>query len=415
MTQRERTLAMAVGGLLVFLVIYWGFNKYRSAVEDREKQIATLDSQQLGLMKKRFDGARAEGQMGEYFVRSLPGNVERARSEYSKWLLQMVQASNLKNANVDPSTSLPVADLYDKHSFEVKGHGEFQSILDLLHAFYAKDYLHRIRKFSLKPRREGGFDMDFTADAIGLKQAPLDSSEPGVQSWRVDSDVAAYHEPILNRNLFEPPNQGPKFTGKKSVEAYVNKSTPVPLTFKDPEGHRLNYELIEAPEDVVKLDARSGTLKIMSRDKGEIKVLVRATDSGFPNRFVDQSVVINIVDEPPPPKRAPPALKFDDAKQTVLTGLVQGGDDWRAWMNVRTRGTTLKLRVDDEFEIGSVSGKIIQITSKFVEIEIDGKPFKLKLKENLAEAAKEVSKDEEKAEADQVETNAEESATASDA
>jgi hypothetical protein len=388
MTQRERTLAIAVGGLLIFLAIYWGFNKYRGAIQTRENQIASLESKQLDLLQKQFDGARADGQMGEYFVRSLPGNVERARSEYSKWLLEMVQTNNLQNANVDPSTSLPIGDLYDKHSFNVTGEGELDDILELLHSFYAKDYLHRIRSLDLKPTREGGFELSLTADAIGLKSAPLDEIQPESNSWRVDADVALYRDPILNRNLFEPTNQPPKFTGRDSVEAIVGKSTPVPLTFKDPEGHKVSYELVEAPEDIVSLDERSGTLRITSEKKGKIEVRVRATDSGYPHRKVEQSLIVNVVDPPPPPKPEPPKPKFDDASQTVLTGLVQGRNDWTAWMNVRTRGKTLKLQVDDKFEIGSVNGKVTQITAKFVEIEIDGKRFKLSPNGILADAAK---------------------------
>ncbi|MGB7347051.1 MAG: hypothetical protein WBD20_22695 [Pirellulaceae bacterium] len=392
MTKRERTLAIAVGGLLVFLAFYWGFNKYRGAIQTRENQILTLNKQQLGLRQQQFDGALADRQFGEYYVRSLPGNIERARSEYSKWLLDMVQANRLLGANVDPSTSLPVGELYNKHSFRVTGNADMENILGLLYSFYAKDYLHRIRQLNLKPRKEGGFDLELNVDAIGLNQVPIDSPQPGSNSWRVDSDVMAYREPIMNRNLFEPTNQAPKFTGNASVEAIVGKPTPIPLTFKDPEDHKVTYQLVDAPEGVVKLDERSGTLQINSPDKKEIEVLVRATDAGYPNRVVDQKLIVKIVDAPvvtPPP----PKLEFDDATQTVLTGLVQGRDDWTAWMNVRTRGKTLKLRVDDEFEIGSVNGKVTEITAKYVEIEIDGNRFKLSPNGILATAANEVRKE----------------------
>jgi len=390
MTQRERTLAIAVGGLLVLLAIYWGYNKYTGAIRARENQIVGLEKTQLGLLQQQFDGARADGQFGEYFARSLPGNVERARSEYSKWLLEMVQANRLSSANVDPTISLPVGDLYHKHSFRVTGSADFSNAIGLLHSFYAKDYLHRIRQLNIKPSKDGGFDLELEVDAIGLASVANDAPQPGNQSWRVDSDVVAYSEPILNRNLFEPTNQAPSFTGRDSVEAYVGKQTPIPLTFKDPENHRVTYELVEGPEGIAKLDARSGTLQISSDEKQEIEVLVRATDSGYPRRVVDQKLVVKIVDPPPPPKPAPPKPEFDHASQTVLTGLVQGRNDWTAWMNVRTRGKTLKLRVDDEFEIGSVNGKVTEITSKYVEIELDGKRFKLNPNGILAEAAKEV-------------------------
>ncbi|NND98930.1 MAG: cadherin repeat domain-containing protein [Pirellulaceae bacterium] len=393
MTQRERNLAMVVGGLLVLLVFYWGFNKYRDAIDQRTKQITSLERQQLQLLEKQFDGARAEGQMSEYFVRSLPGNVERARSEYSKWLLNMVQANRLRGANVDPSTSIPVADLYTKHSFRVTGNAEFSSLISLLHSFYAKDYLHRIRQLDMKPNKSGGFDVELAVDAIGLTNVPNEAEQPGNQSWRVDNDLVAYSDPILNRNLFEPPNQAPRYTGSSSIQAVVGKQTPIPLTFKDPEDHRISYELIDAPEDLVSLDQRSGTLRVQSDEKRDITVKVRATDSGYPKREVEQTLVVKVVDPPPPPPVEKPAPKFDDASQTVLTGLVQGREDWTAWMNVRTRGTTLKLRVGDEFEIGSVKGKVTEITAKFVEVEVDGKRYVLKSKENLADAVKQSQED----------------------
>ncbi len=389
MTQRERTLAIAVGGMLVFLVIYWGFNKYRGAIQTRQNQIAALEKTQLGLIQKQFDGARADGQFGEYYSRSLPGSSQLARSEYSKWLLDMVQANRLSAANVDPGTSMSIGDLYTKHSFRVTGNTEFKNVLELLHSFYAKDYLHRIRQFNLKPRKESGFDLELNVDVVGINQVPGDALKPGNQSWRVHPDSMTYTEPIMNRNLFEPPNQSPKYTGRESIEAIVGKTTPIPLTFKDNENHKVTYELIEAPQGVVRLDSRSGTLQVNSDQKGEFQVTVRAIDSGYPRRVVDQTLTVKIVDAPvvkPPPIKP----KFDDATQTVLTGLVQGRDDWTAWMNVRTRGKTLKLRVDDEFQIGSVNGKITEITAKYVEIELDGKRFKLSPNGVLATAANEV-------------------------
>ena len=393
MTDRERKLALIVGALLVFGVIYWGYNKYNDAVKMRTNQIASLETQKVQIEEQLYSGAVAESQMYEYFIRSLPGNKERARSKYSKWLLDMVQANKLKGANVDPSTSLSVAGLYQKHTFRVTGNSDVPNILNLLHSFYAKDYLHRIRILDLKPARSGGFDVELTVDAIGLNNVPVDAAEPGTKSWRVDSDVAAYREPILNRNLFEPPNKSPKYTGRSTLEAVIGKSTSLPLTFQDPEKHRISYELVSGPEDLVRLDRRGGTLRVKSDEKKDIEVVVRATDSGYPNRTVEKKLLVKIVDppkEPEPPKEKP---KFDDASQTFLTGLVQRGGNWTAWMDVRTRDKTQKLQLGDEFEIGTVKGKVTKITAKFVEIEIDGARVTLTARANLRDAAARAKED----------------------
>jgi hypothetical protein len=117
-------------------------------------------------------------------------------------------------------------------------------------------------------------------------------------------------------------------------------------------------------------------------------VTVNVTDKGYPPRSLEQELLVKVVDPPKPPDPPPTVPEFDDASQTVLTALVQGGDDWTAWMNVRTRGKTLKLRVGDEFEIGSVKGKVVSVTPKFVELEMEeDRRFTLKPAGVLRDAA----------------------------
>lgn len=398
MSQRERILSIIVGGLLVLAAVYWGFNKYRGAVQVRRNQIQQLQDTQLRLVEQQMQGARADRQMGEYMVRSLPGNQERARSEYSRWLLDTVQKNKLRGANVDPAPSVPIGDLYRKHGFRVDGKGEIKDILNMLHDFYAKDYLHRIRQLELRPNKQGGFDIKMGVDAIGLNNVPIDAKEPGSDSWRVESEAVAYVDPIMNRNMFEPPNEAPRYTGKSTVEAVVGKDTPIPLTFKDPQNQRINYELISGPEGMVRLDGRSGTLRVKSDEKEEFEVKVLATDEGYPRKSTEQTLIVKFIDPPQPPPPPEEKLKFDDATQTVLTGLTHGKGDWQAWMKVMTRGDTLKLRVGDKFEIGTVKGTVTEINAKLVELEFDGKRVVISSnsRESLKDAATRAKEDEAK-------------------
>jgi hypothetical protein len=395
MTQRERILSIAIAGLFLLIGLNWGFNKYRTAVKDRRNQIDNLTSKQQQLVESQLQGEYANRQMGAYIDRSLPGDIERAQSNYQQWLLNTVKANRLRSAFVDPTGSpVPVGDLYHKLSFRVSGSSDVPNFIDLLHEFYAKDYLHRIRSLELTPNRSGDFSVELTIDAIALMAAPKNAAEPPDTSWRVDADVAAYRDPILNRNLYEPPNQAPRYTGNKTLEAVVGRDSPLPLTFKDPEDHRIEYSLAGEIPDFVSLDSRSGTLRVNSGEKGEFKVLVNVVDQGFPPQSTEQELLVKVVDPPPPPKPPEPKPEFDDASQTVLTALVQGGDDWTAWMNVRTRGKTLKLRVGDEFEIGSVKGKVVDVTARFVELEVeDDRRFTLKPAGILREAADRAAED----------------------
>ncbi|TWU41899.1 cadherin repeat domain-containing protein [Novipirellula artificiosorum] len=394
MTQRERILSIAVGGLFVLVALQWGFTKYRTAVRTRSNRIETLRNEQLQIEERLLQGAYADRQMGEYLSRSLPGNPERARSDYQSWLLDMLHQSELSDPRVNPSGTMPVGDLYRRLSYSVDGRTDLTKLVKMLHAFYSKDYLQRISKLSISPARDkpGQLDLKMSIDALALMAASDESKPIPDQSWRVDPDLTVYQNRILNRNFFEPPNKAPEFTGNSTVEAIIGKETTLPLTFKDPEQHRLSFEFVEQPIESVKLDERTGTLTVKSDEKREFDVLVRVVDSGYPNRTTEQKVTVKVVDPPPEPEPEP-EYQFDDATQTVLTGLVRGREDWRAWMNVRTRGKTLKLRVGDEFEIGKVKGKVIDVNAKYVVLESEGRRFELKQGEVLAEAAEQAMVD----------------------
>ncbi len=392
MTQRERFLALGVGGLILIIGLQWMFTKYRTAVQQRTNQLANLENQKQRLEEELLQGAYADRQMGEYLVRSLPSTVERARSDYTGWLLDLVRSHGVTGADVDSTTSLPVADLYQRFGFRVSGKATLPKITELLHAFYAKDYLHRIREINVRPfktgQTTGEMILELSIDAIALNAAADSVSPPLQPSWRVDRSVAQYRDGILDRNFFSPPNEAPQYSGSRQIEAVVGKETTTALEFKDPEDHAISYSLVGEVPEFIRVDSSTGQLMLNPTSTGTHEFTVVASDSGFPKRSVEQTLTLVVNDPPPPPEPDKPKPEFDDAKQTVLTGLVQGRDDWTAWMNVRTRGETLKLRVGDSFEIGSLKGIVVEVTQRYALLEIDGRRFTLRPSGNLAEAAK---------------------------
>lgn len=377
MSQRERVLAILVGGLFVLGLGQWGFTKYKSAIKIRQTRLQSLQERQMQLVEKRNLGAFADRQMGEYLVRSVSSDTEQARSDYQSWLFDVVENHNIKDAKVNSERTIPVSDLYHQMTFVLTGRASAPELVDAIHEIQAKDYLHRIRELDLKPAKtEDGYTISLTIEVASLNSAPVDATPPETNSWRVDPDSVAYSDPILNRNLFEPPNKSPTYTGQRTLEATKGREEAFPLAFKDAEDDRLEYDLVDAPEHVT-IDRRSGTLRVDYDELTQFDVKVRVTDSGYPRRVVEETLLVKVVDPPPPPVEEKPPLEFDDAKQTYLTGLVQGADAWTAWMNVRTRGKTLKLRVGDEFEIGSVRGVVESINADNVKIKIGEKTISL--------------------------------------
>ncbi len=388
MNERERFLSILVGGLLIATGIWWGFDKYNTAIKSRQNQIDLLLTTQSQLNEKRMQGEFANRQMGEYLVRSLPGDPEQAQAKYQQWLLDLVHDSDLSEALVDANSSREISGLYQLLDFRVRGKSDVPGVLKLMHAFYSKDYLHRIRDLNVTENRQGGFQVEMSIDAVALLNAPNELPVREEPSWRVDGDLASYLDPIMNRNLYEPPNQPPRFGGQVDLEAVVGRDTPTPLPFNDPDGHQMRYELVDGPYEFVSLDSRSGTLRIRSDQKTEFDVTVRAIDDGYPNRSSEQRLKVKVLDPPEPEPEPEPPLGFDDASQTVLTALVLGRDEWTAWLHVRTRDETIKVRKGDDFEIGSQKGTVLEVNARSVILKVGESEIELQPAGNLLEAAK---------------------------
>ena len=388
MNEREKNLVKLVGAILVLYLIWTGYGRYQSAVSQREAQVSQLSSKQAELTDQVMQGALADRQLGEYMARSLPSNPELARSQYQQWLLELVHDKGMDNVLVDFTSSRSMGEVYQKIEFRITGATKLPSLIGMMHDFYAKDYLHRIRELTIAPLKSGGFNVTMNVDVIALVNAPDDLPQRMEPSYRVDADADAYIAVIMNRNLYEPPNQPPRYSGGRSIEAFVGRDSPTPLTFKDPEGHDIRVELGDDPPDFVRLDSRSGTLRVNSDVTQEFELLVRAIDSGYPRRTTEQTITVRVVDPPPPPADPPAKPSFDDASQTVLTALVQGREDWTAWMHVRTRDQTLRLKIGDSFEIGSLKGTVVDVTPRYAILEVDGRRFELKPAGNLGDAAK---------------------------
>ena len=391
MNERERFLSILVAGLLVATGVWWGFGKYNKAIGSRQNQIDQLVTAQAKLNEKRLQGEFANRQMGEYVLRSLPGDPEQAQSQYQQWLLDLVHDSDLTETLIDANSSRKIGDLYQLLDFRVRGNSDVPGVLKLMYSFYSKDYLHRIRDLSLRKNRQGGFQLEMSIDAIALLSAPNELPTREDTSWRIDGDLASYLDPIMNRNLYEPPNQAPKFGGRSELEAIVGRDTPTPLAFNDPDGHGMRYELVDGPYEFVSIDSRSGTLRIRSDETTEFDVTVRATDDGYPNRSSEQRLVVKVLDPPPPEPEPEPPVGFDDASQTVLTALVQGRNEWTAWLHVRTKDETIKLGIGDAFEIGTVAGSVVSVNARSVILDVAGNELELQPSGNLLEAAKSIS------------------------
>ena len=325
--------------------------------------------------------------MGDYLVRSLPSNQENALAAYRSWLFETMGLIEMQDGNVSYINTMPVGDLYNRYAFKLTGKTDPRGWLELLHSFYSRDYLHRITEMTVAPAREGGLQVNLSIDVIALKAAAEELPAPTSVSPLV-GNYQDYADAILNRNFFSGPNQSPKFTGSDRLATEVGRSSSVSIAAEDAEKQRLKFELVGPAPDGLQLDERTGSIRWQPEEKGSFDLEVKVTDDGYPPQSAQRKFQLAVVDPPPAPPATMEKPGFDEATQTVLTALVQGRDDWTAWMKVRTRGTTLKLRPGDQFEIGKLKGSVVAVNSKFVTLEIDGNQFELRPSGVLADAAK---------------------------
>ena len=385
-------LAIGVGAAVAASGLSWGFGRYREAVRTRRAAVTSAMNDVASMQRTQLEGELATRRMGEHVVRSLPPRPVAADRRYARWLLDVCRSAGIEDPKVDPRRSQPVGDVYHRLSYQVTGRTTLPSLIDFLHAFYAKDWLHRISSWSMRPSREGGFALDLSIDAAALKLAPEDLPDRDEPSYRVAGDLASYRDPILNRNPFGPPNEPPVLTGPDRIEVASGESTTRPLSFIDPEMKSVRVEVVEPVAGdsglAVELDAESGSLFVDAGDAavGEATFTVRAVDDGLPPAATTTTVTIAVTEPPMAPEPPPEPLKYDDAKQTVLTGLTRGRGDWQAWLEVRPREETLKVRVGDEFEIGSVKASVKSIDSRRMLLDVDGDEVEVRQAQKLKEA-----------------------------
>jgi hypothetical protein len=378
MTQRERLLAIGVSALLVAVAAYLAANFWSQAVARRKGQIATLQrklAEQERLVRQTND---AKAQIAQFESRSLPPQRDLARSQYQAWLLDRVNGVKLAEPKVQFIAPRSERDFYTVLSFQISGKGNLQQIVKLLHEFYSVDLAHRVSRMSIRPSGTSKIlDFSMTIEAISMSGAP-----PGDLALRPSQRLALpkledYYTAILNRNIFGTPNRAPRFSPLGSQRGETGRPLEVTARATDPDAaDKLTYRLERTDATGARIDPATGRLDWTPRRTGSYEFVVAVTDDGIPAKSDTQRFMVTVSDPaptPPPPR----TLAFDEAKYTYLVGVIDENGKSEVWLNNRPRAKTLKLKVGDEFEIGSVKGVVKSISREEFVFECDGKLRKL--------------------------------------
>jgi len=392
MNKREKFLASLVGMLILLIALMYGFRYVSRSISARRTQVLALEKQVRDKQHTVRLSLAAGERMRLYERRALPADVEKARSLYQTWLLKSVTDVGLNEPNVTVVSSQPYRNLYHQLGFTVSGRGDLKQLIEFLHAFYGADYMHRIRRLTVKriPSTKQ-LDIAMAIEAVSLPTATHLDGLSEFQSGRLAyGEIDRYLEQILNRNISGPPNREPTIDSLRDLDAYTNSTVSIRLQARDPDQlDRLRYAMEAENLPGAVLDSRSGEFRWRPEKPGEYQVVFKVSDDGLPSKSREQRVRIKVTDPPPeePRVQTVPRPDFDLARFAYVTGITEASGQREAWINLRTEAKTLRLREGEQFNIGQVPVTVKQIDYDTVELEapVLEKRFRVSTGQNLAE------------------------------
>jgi cellobiose-specific phosphotransferase system component IIA len=151
---------------------------------------------------------------------------------------------------------------------------------------------------------------------------------------------------------------------------------------REPGAAQLNVSL-----DVEALSMK-GAVATNKLPEGDTKRLKLASADDYKKSLAERDIVAPYASpRPPTPARehkdTPKPPKFDDAELAFFSGQTRIGDEWQAWINVRSTGETLHLASGDKVKIGALDGKIESVEERSLVFKTGDKRFRVALGQSL--------------------------------
>ncbi|HZL88973.1 MAG TPA: hypothetical protein VFB96_11410 [Pirellulaceae bacterium] len=382
MNSRERILAIVVGALAVVVGGYFFYSWMASALQLRRSQIVNLQKKLVDQKRLVAQTEAAKAKIVAAQKRSLPPQKELARTLYQDWLFDRVHDAGIADPKVAYTTQVVERDLYTAFNFTITGKGTLSQVVALLYDIHSVDFFHRISRLSLRPIKDTKqLAISITLDAVSMLDAPQASQLVPRPAKRLAlSSREEYVKAIGERNLFGPANRAPSLSGLGRTTAETGREVEVTAQATDPDvlDKSFKFRMEKSAAEDARLDPASGRFRWTPRRRGTYEFDISVTDDGLPAKTTIERLVVTVSDPqaPPPVTRT---LAFDEAKYTVLAGIVAKNGASEVWLLVRPRSENqmLKLGVGEKFEIGSVKGVVKSIGVEDFTFESDGKLKKL--------------------------------------
>jgi len=134
--------------------------------------------------------------------RSLPENIDTARTLYQGWLTELVEKVSLDNRRVD-SNEPRQFDGYYLLPFSLRGSGTLEQFTIMLHQFYTAPYLHKIRTFTITPiAGSRQLSLNLTIEALLIGGTDRIDELPTGTNDELAFDRFDEYRVIAKRNIF---------------------------------------------------------------------------------------------------------------------------------------------------------------------------------------------------------------------
>lgn len=405
MTQRERILGGAVGlfvgGFVLYLVGGW----FLGIFTWRAEQIEKLTDKKEQLTRDVRLGTAARDELVTFEQRSLPGDLEVAKTRYTAWLFDLAEENGLQQIAINPVGDDSVKAIGAKVKYTVVAYGRLPQVVEFLHDVYRVNLLHRVTSLKLVPTtdlRNLRITMNLEALWIDTNEGTEIPIEPGERL--AFASVEPYQRSISDRNLFGLSNRELTLDAPSSTRVYLGDRLNLEVKatdtdFMDEIGFALAKDAPEGVEIVPGDHRRSGESNSVTRSArlgwspkkvGTYEIKVTAFDDGLPSKKLTKTIAVAVEERPAEVAAEPPPPKpdFDVAKHTHFNAILTVDGVPEIWLFDRTAGKMHVLRIGDDFKIGSVAATVEEIGERTAILRTEEGRLRISQGQALADAEK---------------------------
>jgi hypothetical protein len=151
MTTRERNLAIALGATAGLWLTWSGVKQYQATIASRQARLVAAEDNASQAELEELKARSSLKRLAKLRDRSLPADVDVARSVYTAWLVNAVAESGMELGDVQLAGERGRPGAYRSLSFNLDATGSLESLARLLDAYYRQPVLHQLAKLQVNP------------------------------------------------------------------------------------------------------------------------------------------------------------------------------------------------------------------------------------------------------------------------